>query len=135
MTSLSNNKFCIGTLENHEDFSKRILVHGTGDATPKRGSVCVIQMRNLNKVDLSEVNLGGYEFEGEVEVTIGEKNQLLPNLFDKVLMSMKKGEQAYVKSKIDIYGNRVFGDMLTRYNLFEPLLFNISLLSFSTNIA
>ena len=92
-------------------------------------------MSNLNKVDLSEVNLGGYEFEGIVEVTIGEKDQLLPNLFDKVLRSMKEGEHAYVKSKMDIHGNRVFGDMLTRYNLYEPLLFNISLLSFSTNMA
>ena len=85
----------VGPLEDHADFMKQILVPGTADEKPNRGSVCVITITNVHNVDM-----GGYE--DVAEFTIGERKGNVPGFFDKVLMSMKKGEHAYVKSKVDL---------------------------------
>ena len=90
------------SFENHIDFHKQILVNGTGDVKPNRGSVCIIKMTNVHNVDLSKEKLGRYDFADGCKVTIGEEGGLLPDLFDKVIMTMKKGEQAFVQIGVDV---------------------------------
>lgn len=51
--------------------------------------------------------MGGYAFNEETEVTIGEGDTLLSEHFDKVVMSMKESETCYVKSKITPHGGKV----------------------------
>ena len=130
MASKSRVMRSIGKMEIYEDeaktFSKHTLVEGTGDESPNEGSVCVVGITNVDNVDLSEVELGGYEMGDRVEVTIGEGDCFLSELFDRVIKSMKAGEQAYVKAKTDIRGTKV-EESLMREKAFK---FNMFLWSF-----
>ena len=78
--------------------------------------------------EIADVNLGGYSVNKECDVTIGEGDSLLSELFDKVLMSMKEGETCYVKSKVDKAGNEVRDYEITTKT---ALKFNVQLASFS----
>ena len=77
---------------------------------------------------IADENLGGYSANKECDVTIGEGDSLLSELFDKVLMSMKEGETCYVKSKVDNAGNQVRDFEMTAK---KALKFNVQLASFS----
>ena len=84
--------------------------------------------------DINEEQLGNYCIDKECEVTIGEGDSLLSELFDKVVVSMKEGETCYVKSKVDATGKHVDDFEL---NSKSALKFNVQLVSFSrsANIA
>ncbi len=56
---------------------------------------------------LEDGDLGGYMVNSQCEVTIGEGDTLLSELFDKVICSMKENEMCYVKSKVDAKGKKV----------------------------
>lgn len=76
---------------------------------------------------LSDKDLGSYRLKEEVEIVIGEGDSLLSELFDKVVITMKEGENAYIKTKVDANCNKV--DEVTGQKL--ALKFNIQLKSVS----
>ena len=111
----------LNVVDRLRDFDKRILVHGTGEVKPNRGSVCIIKMTNVDNVDLSKEKLGRYDFGDGCKVTIGEESGLLPDVFDKVLMTMKKGEHAYVRTQVDVVNNGCVStgsDKAFKFNIF-----------------
>ncbi len=72
---------------------------------------------------MTEEDMGGYKFGEDVEVTIGEGDTLLSELFDKILCSMKMGEYCYIKTKVDETGKK-----LGEFDLKEKSLkFNVAL--------
>ena len=58
-------------------------------------------------MDVDEVDLGNYKLGDVVELTIGEGDTRLSELFDTVLMCMKEGETSYVKARFDAKGDKV----------------------------
>ena len=82
----------------------------------------------LSDNEIKESALGGYKFGNEAtEITIGEGDTFLSNHFDKMVCSMKEGEHAYIKSKLDPLGKKLSDLDMSRY----AFKFNLSLLSFS----
>lgn len=120
----------IGKLETWEppdkSFSKHTISEGTGETTTNEGSICQLIITFVEQEDISEDSLGGYKVNDMHEVTIGEGDCPLADLFDKVLLSMKEGEAAYVKAKVDAKGKKV--DEVMGKN--KGLKFNIILKSF-----
>ena len=51
--------------------------------------------------------MGGYKLDRECEVIIGEGDTVISELLDKIVMSMKIGEQSYVKCNVDKDGNKI----------------------------
>lgn len=51
--------------------------------------------------------MGDYKLDRECEVIIGEGDTMLSELLDKIVMSMKIGEQSYVKCNVDKDGNKI----------------------------
>ena len=98
----------VGSWENHDEFEKQILVPGTGDVKPNRGSVCDINIANAHNVDLHKLKLRDYDPGHRVEVTIGKKNGFLPGFFDKVIVTMKEGEHAYFIARVDAVGENIW---------------------------
>ena len=133
MASASRKVLSIGSLEYHGDFEKQILAHGTGDVKPNRGSVCIciIKIANVHKVDLSKKIFWRYNFGEQITVTIGDEDSNLSRFFDKVLMSMTKGEHAYIKSMVDAFDNKEW----VRPKQNGEFKFNISLQSFQRSSA
>ena len=118
----------IGKPEIHEDdaFSKFTLTEGEGDIKPNQGTVCVYGIHLLEGLELSENQMGGYKVGESNEITIGEGDCFLSEHFDKVLLTMKAGEAAYIKSKVDHEGNKIGKDILDK----GQFKFNIYLKSF-----
>ena len=117
----------IGKTDIHDDlaFNKYTLEEGEGDAKPNEGSVCVYTLTPL-EIELDEATMGGYKLGEDQEITIGEGDCFIADHIDKVLLSMKAGEAAYVKSKCDHKGNKIEA-INTKPNHFK---FNIELKSF-----
>lgn len=82
----------------------------------------------IGEYEIDEEHLGSYCVDKECEVTIGEGDSLLAELFDKVVTSMKEGETCYIKSKVGATGKHV-GDFELNSN--GALKFNMQLVSFS----
>ena len=79
-------------------------------------------------MDVSEKDLNTYRFsEDPYEVTLGEGDTALTEIFDKVLYSMLVGESCYVKSKVDKKGEKVSELALTN----KPIKFNMTLKTLS----
>ncbi|ELT92806.1 hypothetical protein CAPTEDRAFT_228060 [Capitella teleta] len=103
----------IGSLETYEpedkSFSKHVIQEGTGDTSPNEASVCTVLVDPMGQsvTPAIEAALGNYKIGDRCEVTIGESTTFLAELLDKVLMSMKEGETAYVKSKINSDGQKM----------------------------
>lgn len=76
---------------------------------------------------LADKDLGSYRLKEEVEIVVGEGDSLLSELFDKVVVTMKEGENAYIKTKVDANCNKV--DEITGQK--SALKFNIQLKSVS----
>ena len=76
--------------------------------------------------------LGGYNFEDRIEVTVCDGNGLFLDIIDKVLMTMKKGEHAYIRISV----NAVRNEACESPKCTNALKFNIFLESFerSTDI-
>jgi tetratricopeptide (TPR) repeat protein len=118
----------IGKPEIYEDdaFSKFTLTDGQGDEKPNAGSVCVYGIHLLEGLELDESEMGGYKIGQSNEITIGEGDCYLSEHFDKVLLSMKAGEAAYIKSKFDHKGKKIDSDVLNK----AQFKFNVHLESF-----
>lgn len=56
---------------------------------------------------IEKERLGEYVLDTKTDVTIGEGDTILSELFDKVVVTMKEGEQCYVKANCDVEGNKV----------------------------
>lgn len=111
-----------------KSFSKHMFRDGTGDVTPNEGSTCIVAILLLSENTIDEAELGGYRFGNEpTEITIGEGDTFLANHFDQMVCSMKEGEQAYIKSKLDPKGNKL-GELDMKKDAFK---FNLTLQSFS----
>ena len=61
----------------------------------------------LGDVEISESELGGYRLNVDTEVTIGEGDSRFSGLLDKVVKSMKEGEQCYINCRVNAKGDRV----------------------------
>jgi len=100
----------LGKMETYEPedktFTKHILAEGRGKSKPNAGSVCMVFMTLIeNKGEqVTQEMMGNYTFDKDFEITIGEGDAQLSDLFDKVICSMNEGERAYVKSKVDLNG-------------------------------
>ena len=57
--------------------------------------------------EMLKENLAGYAVDKDVEVTIGEGDTLLAEFLDKVVLSMKEGERAYIKGRVSSTGNKL----------------------------
>ncbi|ESO01900.1 hypothetical protein HELRODRAFT_161093 [Helobdella robusta] len=101
----------LGSLEtfspDDNSYSKHILTAGVGDSTPNDGSTCLVLLTVLDNNNIPEEKLGGYALDKETEITIGEGDTVISELLDKILITMKEGEQCYVKSNIDVSGQKV----------------------------
>lgn len=122
-----------GKMETYEPedktFSKHILMEGIGNVRPNAGSICTVFMtliENKGEAVTAEM-MGNYTFGKDVEVTIGEGDAQLSDLFDKVVCSMLEGERAYVKSKNDLHGVTISEMDLLK----KSFKFNMTLKSFS----
>lgn len=99
-----------GKMETYEpddkSFTKHVLQDGFGNLKPNEGSICKVYMTLIeNKGEqVTEEMMGEYIFDKDVEITIGEGDAQLSDLFDRVVCSMIQGERAYVKSKVDLNG-------------------------------
>ena len=81
----------------------------------------------LDAVEIDESLLGGYVFNEDVEIVIGEGETHLTELLDSCIETMKEGEQAYIKTKINAKGQKVSDLELKKDNL----KFNVTLSSLS----
>jgi tetratricopeptide (TPR) repeat protein len=80
-------------------------------------------------LEISDSDLGPYRLKVDTEVTIGQGDTHLSQLFDKIVMSMKEGECCYVKCRVDVNGNKV--DEFNIRGLENCPKLNVSLKSFS----
>ena len=79
--------------------------------------------------DYSQLDGGQYTLCGDCDVVIGESATLIGDQLDAVICSMKQGETAYVKSKMDINCEKVADvDLKTK-----GLKFHVTLNSFTRN--
>lgn len=121
----------IGSLEIWEpedkSFSKHSLREGKGEDKPNDGAMCNVYIQLLGEENqLDGLSLGEYKVGVECEITIGEGDCSLAELFDKVVCSMQEGEMSYIKSKVDTDGKKV-----TELDRNQAIKFNMTLTGFS----
>ena len=94
-------------VDEHDAFSKMILVAGEGEEKPNEGSVCVYDLSMNEGKQPTEEELGSYKFGTELTVSIGEGDCFIADFIDKTLLSMTTGEMAYIRSKIGMNGQEI----------------------------
>ncbi|CAD5115989.1 DgyrCDS4925 [Dimorphilus gyrociliatus] len=88
-----------------KSFNKHILQEGTGEKLINEGSLVKVYICCIDNPDMDKDLLGNYTLNEYFDVTIGEAESSIAELLDKILITMKEGERAYVKTKMDQSGN------------------------------
>lgn len=88
-----------------KSFNKHIIKEGTGEKLINDGSQVEAHITSIDHENLDNELLGNYKLNEFFTVTVGEAESVVAELLDKILITMKEGETAYVKTKMDKNGN------------------------------
>lgn len=125
---------CFVTENNDKTFKKRILQCGTGDTKPLLWSQARVKINFLDDIETGNINLDGYKANIPTDVTIGEGDGEFAQIVDEVLLTMKKDEWCYVRTKLNAPQNTNSSNSVPDMdNDYTGLRFNVYLQSFEFN--